>query len=75
MAPFDPSDKEFIAEVRKFHGGAIPGAWAQGEGFTINGKDVSFGLSDQEKKIEQVVRAKQAAQADSGFKINGRRVA
>jgi len=74
-APFDPSDKEFIAEVRKFHGGSIPGAWAQGEGFTINGKEVSFGLSDQERKIEQVVRAKQAAQADSGFKINGRRVA
>lgn len=74
VTPFDPSDKEFIAEVRKFHGGAIPGAWAQGEGFSINGKDVSFGLSDQERKIEQVVRAKQRVVADSGFKINGRAV-
>lgn len=72
--PFDPSSKEFIAEMRAFHGGAIPGAWAQGEGLTINGKEVSFALSDQERKIEKTVRAKQKQLADEGFKINGRAV-
>ena len=70
---FDPNDKEFIAEVRKFHGGAIPGAWAQGEGFSVNGKQVSFALNDTERKIERKVREVQRLMGDDeGFKINGR---
>lgn len=74
VTPFDPCDKEYIAEIRKFNGGAIPGAWAQGEGFSINGKEVSFALNDAERVVEQKVRAKQRAMADEGFKIDGRPV-
>lgn len=75
---FDPGDKEFLGAVREFHGGAIPGAFAQGEGFTINGTDISFGLNEAERLVEKVMRARQAVRAvapvDDGFRINGRPV-
>ena len=69
---FDPGDKEFIASVRQFNGGRIPGAWAQGDGFTINGRQVSFELNEAERKVERAVRAQQYADLDQGFKVNGR---
>ena len=79
VKPFDPSDKEFVAAVREFHGGAMPGAWAQGEGLTINGQPVSFGLNDEERAREIVARQQQRARAvagdvDQGFRVNGRPV-
>lgn len=76
VTPFDPGDKEFIAATRAFFGGNIPGAHAQGEGFSINGQQVSFGLNDAERAREVVARQAQRAQAsmgiDEGFSINGR---
>lgn len=72
--PFDPSNAEFVAAVREFHGGAIPGAGFQGEGFAINGQQISFGLNDMERAQNIVRRQSAVAQSrvDEGFKINGR---
>ena len=75
VSQFDPSNTEFIAAVREFHGGAMPGAWAQGEGFSINGQNVSFGLNDTERAREVIARQTQRARGgvvDEGFRINGK---
>lgn len=77
--PFDPSNREFIAAAREFNGGRIPFAGAQGEGFTINGKEVSFGLNDAERAADHIRREAARTQgrrqpADQGFTINGRPV-
>jgi len=80
--PFDPSDPEFIAAAREFHGGRFPFAGAQGEGFSINGVEVSFGLNAEERAADIIRRQAAAAaatqgrrvQADQGFTINGRPV-
>lgn len=71
---FDPSNAEFIGAVREFHGGAVPFAGAQGEGFTINGSAVSFNLNDEERARDAVRRSARVTQArvDEGFRINGR---
>lgn len=72
---FDPSDPEFIAAAREFSGGALTGAFAQGEGFQINGRNVSFALNDIERAEGQVMRERifaQQRQRNQGFKINGR---
>lgn len=78
IKPFDPSDPEFIAAARAFNGGILPGAHAQGDGFTINGQEVSFALNDTERMIEKAVRMKQQAiermPVEEGFRINGRMV-
>lgn len=71
--PFDPANPEFIAAAREFNGGVMPGAFAQGEGFSINGQQVSFTLNDTERKIAQAVhqRARQH-EVEEGFTVNGR---
>lgn len=71
--PFDPGNPEFIAAAREFNGGYMPGAFAQGEGFTINGQQVSFALNETERKIASAVRQKaRSRDVEDGFKINGR---
>lgn len=73
---FDPGNPEFIAAAREFNGGRIPFAGAQGEGFTINGKEVSFPLNDAERAADAVRRKLAKTRAirgeAEGFKINGR---
>ena len=74
--PFDPNDKEFLAAVRQFNGGSMPGvgAWALDQGFTIEGKEVSFELNDKERRIAKKVQAVAMGELDEGFKVNGRSV-